>query len=76
MLNSVIFWKLLDIFILIIEWISLYILINDLSIKKVSKNQSFFSFLLILGIAFAMNFTWDFSECKSFYIYYVKYTLR
>ena len=38
MLNSVIFWKLLDIFILIIEWISLYILINDLSIKKVSKN--------------------------------------
>ena len=41
------FWKLLDIFILIIEWISLYILINDLSIKKVSKNQSFFSFLLI-----------------------------
>ena len=49
MLNSVIFWKLLDIFILIIEWISLYILINDLSIKKVSKNQSFFSFLLILG---------------------------
>ena len=47
MLNSVIFWKLLDIFILIIEWISLYILINDLSIKKVSKNQSFFSFLLI-----------------------------
>ena len=50
MLNSVIFWKLLDIFILIIEWISLYILINDLSIKKVSKNQSFFSFLLILGL--------------------------
>ena len=47
MLNSVIFWKLLDIFILIIEWISLYILINELSIKKVSKNQSFFCFLLI-----------------------------
>lgn len=37
MLNSVIFWKLLDIFILIIEWISLYILINDLSIKKLVK---------------------------------------
>ena len=48
MLNSVIFWKLLDIFILIIEWISLYILINDLSIKKVIKNKSFFIFLLIL----------------------------
>ena len=37
MLNSVIFWKLLDMFILIIEWISLYILINDLSIKKLVK---------------------------------------
>ena len=37
MLNSVIFLKLLDIFILIIEWISLYILINDLSIKKLVK---------------------------------------
>lgn len=34
MLNSVIFWKLLDIFILIIEWISLYILINELKYKK------------------------------------------
>ena len=66
MLNSVIFWKLLDIFILIIEWISLYILINDLSIKKVSKNQSFFSFLLILGIAFAMNLLGIFPNVRVF----------
>ncbi|MEF9992527.1 MAG: ATP-binding protein [Romboutsia sp.] len=55
MLNSIIFWKLLDMFILIIEWISLYILINDLTTKKVSKNQSLLSFSLILGVAFAMN---------------------
>ena len=48
MLNSVIFWKLLDMFILIIEWISLYILVNDLSIIKVSKNQNLLSFSLIL----------------------------
>ena len=66
MLNSVIFWKLLDMFILIIEWISLYILINDLSIKKVSKNQSFFSFLLILGIAFAMNLLGIFPNVRVF----------
>ena len=66
MLNSEIFWKLLDIFILIIEWISLYILINDLSIKKVSKNQSFFSFLLILGIAFAMNLLGIFPNVRVF----------
>ena len=74
MLNSVIFWKLLDMFILIIEWISLYILVNDLSIRKVSKNQNLLSFSLILGVSFAMN--WDFSECKSFYIYCIKYILR
>ena len=55
MLNSVIFWKLLDMFILIIEWISLYILVNDLSIRKVSKNQNLLSFSLILGVSFAMN---------------------
>ncbi|MDB8794788.1 GHKL domain-containing protein [Romboutsia sp. 1001216sp1] len=55
MLNSIIFWKLLDIFILILEWISLYILVNDLSTIKVNKKQSLLSFSLILGIAFSMN---------------------
>ncbi|MFI3211146.1 MAG: ATP-binding protein [Peptostreptococcaceae bacterium] len=55
MLNNIIFWKTLDMCILIIEWISLYILINNLSNKKVSKKQNLFSFSLILSIAFSMN---------------------
>ncbi len=55
MLNSTIFWKLLDIFIILIEWMLLYILINDLSIAKVSKNQCLFNFSIILAIAFSMN---------------------
>ena len=74
MLNSVIFWKLLDIFILIIEWISLYILINDLSIKKVSKNQSFFSFLLILGKRFL--FLFGFLNIKNIVLIYSNKTLK
>ena len=76
MLNSVIFWKLLDMFILIIEWISLYILVNDLSIRKVSKNQSLLSFSLILGVAFAMNLFGIFPNLRVFYLYCIKYTLR
>lgn len=77
MLNSVIFWKLLDIFILIIEWISLYILVNDLSIRKVSKNQNLLSFSLILGVSFAMNLFGIFPNLRVFIsivlsIFYVK----
>ena len=77
MLNSVIFWKLLDMFILIIEWISLYILVNDLSTRKVSKNQSLLSFSLILGISFAMNLFGIFPNLRVFIsivlsIFYVK----
>ena len=66
MLNSVIFWKLLDMFILIIEWISLYILVNDLSIRKVSKNQNLLSFSLILGVSFAMNLFGTFPNLRVF----------
>ena len=77
MLNSVIFWKLLDMFILIIEWISLYILVNDLSIRKVSKNQNLLSFSLILGVSFAMNLFGIFPNLRVFIsivlsIFYVK----
>ena len=70
MLNSVIFWKLLDIFILIIEWISLYILINDLSIRKVSKNQNLLSFSLILGVSFAMNLFGIFPNLRVLFLLY------
>ena len=66
MLNSIIFWKLLDIFTLIIEWISLYILINDLSVKKGSTNQGLLSFLLIIGISFAMNLFGIFPNLRVF----------
>lgn len=66
MLNSIVFWKLLDIFALIIEWISLYILINDLSMKKVSKNQSLLSFSLVLAVAFAMNLLGIFPNLRVF----------
>lgn len=66
MLNSVMFWKLLDIFILMIEWISLHVLINDVSIKKVSKKQCLFSFSLTLGIAFAMNLLGVFPNLRVF----------
>ncbi len=52
MLNSIIFWKLIDLFTLFLEWIPLYILLSSLSYKKTSSKVRYISFLIMLFISF------------------------
>lgn len=55
MLNNNIFWNLIDLFTLFLEWIPLYILLNSLSHKKTSSKVRHISFLMILFISFIIK---------------------
>jgi len=55
MLNNIIFWKLIDLLTLLLEWIPLYILLNSLSYKKTSSKVRHISFLIIIFVSFTVN---------------------
>jgi len=55
MLNNIIFWKLIDLLTLLLEWIPLYILLSSLSYKKTSSEVRYTSFLIIIFVSFTVN---------------------
>lgn len=55
MLNNSMFWKLIDIFTLFLEWIPLYILLSCLSKTKTSSKVRFTSFIIIIMISYSLE---------------------